>query len=254
MATSHKRGAYPWRNSNAQGQDRRARIRHAARRRERAGGAHKNPHGLRATARTSRADPVSGRRRAAHCADRGRITSISFRGTTPAIQALAAQELDIASQSPSSFALAVQNAKVDIKIVGDTFQDNGKTHYASPFMVLKDSGINKIEDLKGKRIASNAIGSASDTGMRRMLARHGIGEKDFNTIETAFGNMPAMLLSKKVDMIVVLPQFQRLLDKDREKVKSLFSMRDAVGAQQTIMWVARADSMAKNRAAWVDYF
>ena len=87
-----------------------------------------------------------------------------------------------------------------------------------------------------------------------MLARHGIGEKDFNTIETAFGNMPAMLLSKKVDMIVVLPQFQRLLDKDREKVKSLFSMRDAVGAQQTIMWVARADSMAKNRAAWVDYF
>jgi NitT/TauT family transport system substrate-binding protein len=180
------------------------------------------------------------------------VDPIRFRGTTPAIQAMAAQEIDIAAQSVSSFVLMVQNAKLDVKVVADTFHDNGKTHWTSPFLVLKDSGIDKVEDVKGKRVASNAIGSASDTAMRRMLAKHGLNEKDFNTIETAFGNMPAMLFQKKVDMIVVLPQFMRLVDKS--KVKSLFTIRDAVGPQQTIMWVARTEALKQNRAAWLDFF
>ena len=180
------------------------------------------------------------------------IEAIRFRGTTPQIQALSAGELEMATLAPSGLVLAVQNAKIDAKVVGDTFHDNGKDHWTSPFLVLKDSGIDKVEDLKGKRLASNAIGSASDTAMRAMLKRHGLGDKDFNTIETAFGNMPAMLLQKKVDMIVALPQFIKTVPQDKAKI--LFTNRDATGAQQTIMWVARADFIAKNRAAFVDYW
>lgn len=180
------------------------------------------------------------------------VDPIRFRGTTPQIQAFAAGEIDIGTQSPSSFVLAIQNAKLDAKVVADTFHDNGKTHWTSPFFVLKGSNITKIEDIKGKRVASNAIGSASDTAMRRMLTKHGIGDKDFNTIETAFGNMPAMLFQKKVDMIVVLPQFMRLVD--QSKVDALFTIRDAVGAQQTIMWIARQEVLTKHRAAMVDFW
>jgi len=180
------------------------------------------------------------------------VDPIRFRGTTPQIQAFAAGEIDIGTQSPTSFALAIQNARLPVKVVADTFYDNGKTHWTSPFMVLKDSGIKKIEDIKGKRVASNAIGSASDTAMRRMLNKHGLNDKDFNTIETAFGNMPAMLFQKKVDMIVVLPQFMRLIDKS--KVDTLFNIRESVGAQQTIMWIARQDVLTKNRAAMVDFW
>ncbi|MBX6426189.1 MAG: ABC transporter substrate-binding protein [Variibacter sp.] len=180
------------------------------------------------------------------------VDAIRFRGTTPQIQALSAGELDLATLAPSGLAFAVQNANIDARVVADTFHDNGKTHWTSPFLVLKDSGINTIEDLKGKRLASNAIGSASDAAMRAMLKKHGLGDNDFNTIETAFGNMPAMLLQRKVDMIVCLPQFIKKLD--MSKVKTLFTIRDAVGPQQTIMWVMRADFIAKNRAALVDYW
>jgi NitT/TauT family transport system substrate-binding protein len=88
--------------------------------------------------------------------------------------------------------------------------------------------------------------------MRAMLKRHGLGDEDFNTIETAFGTMPAMLMAGKVDMAPILPQFTRLVDKS--KTKALFTMRDAVGAQQTIMWVSRASFIAKHRAALVDYW
>jgi NitT/TauT family transport system substrate-binding protein len=180
------------------------------------------------------------------------IDPIRFRGTTPEIQALAAGELDMATLAPSSLVYAIENAKLDVRVVGDTFHDNGKDHFASPFTVLRSSGINKIEDLKGKRIGSNAIGSASDSAMRTLLKRHGLGSKDFNTIETAFGNMPAMLMAGKIDMAPILPQFTRLVDKSKTKV--LFTMRDAVGAQQTISWVMRAGFIAKNRAALVDYW
>lgn len=180
------------------------------------------------------------------------VDPIRFRGTTPQIQAFAAGEIDIGTQSPTSFALAIQNARLPVKVVADTFHDNGKTHWTSPFMVLKDSGIKKVEDVKGKRVASNAIGSASDTAMRRMLHKHGVNDKDFNTIETAFGNMPAMLFQKKVDMIVVLPQFMRLVDKS--KVDTLFTLRDAVGPQQTIMWIARQEVLDKHRAAMIDFW
>jgi NitT/TauT family transport system substrate-binding protein len=180
------------------------------------------------------------------------VDAIRFRGTTPQIQALSAGELDLSTLAPSGLVFAVENAKIDARVVGDTFHDNGKTHWTSPYLVLKDSGIEKVEDLKGKRLASNAIGSASDSAMRAMLKRHGLGDNDFNTIETAFGNMPAMLLQKKVDLIVALPQFINMIPRD--KVKELFNIRDAVGPQQTIMWVARADVIAKNRAAFVDYW
>jgi sulfonate transport system substrate-binding protein len=180
------------------------------------------------------------------------VEPVRFRGTTPQIQALAAGELEMATLAPSGLVFSVRNAKIDARVVGDTFHDNGKTHWTSPFLVRTDSGINKIEDLKGKRVASNAIGSASDSAMRTMLKRHGLIDKDYNTIETAFGTMPAMLMEKKVDMIVALPQFIKMVDAKQTKV--LFTNRDAVGAQQTIMWVMRADVIAKNRAALVDYW
>ncbi|MCC6888200.1 MAG: ABC transporter substrate-binding protein [Hyphomicrobiales bacterium] len=180
------------------------------------------------------------------------VEPIRFRGTTPQIQALAAGELEMATLAPSGLVFAVRNAKLEARVIGDTFHDNGKTHWTSPFLVRTDSGINKIEDLKGKRVASNAIGSASDSAMRTMLKRHGLTDKDYNTIETAFGTMPAMLMEKKVDLIVALPQFIKMVDP--AKTKALFTLRDAVGAQQTIMWVMRADVIAKNRAALVDYW
>ena len=180
------------------------------------------------------------------------VEAFLFRGTTPQIQALSAGELEMATLAPSGLVFAVENAKIDARVIGDTFHDNGKTHWTSPFLVLKDGGIEKIEDLRGKRLASNAIGSASDSAMRAMLKRHGLGDNDYNTIETAFGNMPAMLLQKKVDMIVALPQFIKRVPAD--KAKAMFTIRDAVGAQQTIMWVSRSDFIAKNRAAFVDYW
>jgi ABC-type nitrate/sulfonate/bicarbonate transport system substrate-binding protein len=162
------------------------------------------------------------------------MQAVHFQGTTPEIQAQAINELEIASFSTAALALAITNAKLDARI-------------------LADGPIKTVEDVKGKRIATNTIGSASDAAMRTMFRKHGIKDSDFTTVEANFANMPAMLEGGKVDMIGLLPQFaQGFIDNPKYKV--LFTARDAVGPTQAVMWAMRAEVIAANRPALVDFF
>ena len=178
---------------------------------------------------------------------------IRFNGTTPQIQAQAIEELEIASQAPSALALAIGNAHLDERIVADVLSDGHGDYYSENFVVMADGGIKTIEDVKGKRIATNTIGSASDSAMRTMFRKHGIQDADFTTVETNFANMPAMLDGGKVDMIGVLPQFADGIVGD-DKYKVLFTARDAVGPTQAVMWAIRAKTIAAHREAFVDFF
>lgn len=120
-------------------------------------------------------------------------SAIHFGGSTPQIQAIAIGELEIAAFAPSSLTLAIANAGLDVRIVSDVIQDGLPGHYDEPFIVRKDGPIKTIEDIKGKRIATNAIGSASDNAMRMALRKNGIQDKDFTTVEADFANMVPMI-------------------------------------------------------------
>ena len=77
--------------------------------------------------------------------------------------ALAAGELDFAALAFSSFALAIQNAHMDdIRAVSDLYQDAIPGYYSNQMMVRPDGEIKKVEDLKGKIVATNGIGGALD--------------------------------------------------------------------------------------------
>ena len=178
---------------------------------------------------------------------------IRFQGSTPQIQAIAAGELDIAAFGATAMAAAVNNAKLDMRVVADVIQDGTPGYYTAPFVIRKDGPVKTVADLKGKRLASNAIGSASDAAMRIFLRRHGLQDRDFTTVEANFANMPAMLADNKVDMINLQPQFARGFIESGNYVP-LFTTADAVGPSQTVFWAMRADFIAKNRAALVDYF
>ena len=181
------------------------------------------------------------------------LQAVHFQGTTPEIQAQAINELEIASLSTAAVALAITNAKLDERIVADVVADGIPGHFSENFVVLADGPIKTIEDVKGKRIATNTIGSASDAAMRTMFRKHGIKDADFTTVETNFANMPAMLEGGKVDMIGLLPQFAHGII-DNPKYKVLFTARDAVGPTQAVMWAMRSDFIAAHRPALVDFF
>jgi len=180
------------------------------------------------------------------------MEAVHFQGTTPEIQAQAIGELEVASMSNAAVALAITNAHLDERIVADVVADGMEGYFSENFVVRADGPIKQIEDVKGKRVATNAIGSASDAAMRTTLHRHGIKDSDFTTVEANFANMPAMLEGGKVDMIGVLPQFAHgIIGNPAYKV--LFTGKDAVGPTQAVVWVIRSDVIKAHRAAFVDF-
>src|SRR5262249_33848089 len=120
-------------------------------------------------------------------------------------------------------------------------------------MVLADGPIKKVEELKGKVIATNAAGSAVDVAMKAMLKKFGLEDKrDYTVVEAPFPTMRAMLAEKKVDMIPAVLPFS--LDPELRRIgRALFNQRDAIGVTQMIVWTARKSFIDKNRAAMVDF-
>jgi NitT/TauT family transport system substrate-binding protein len=177
-----------------------------------------------------------------------------FAGTPPLITALAAGELDIADFTYPTFPIAVQNAGMsDLRVISDEFQDGNPGYFSNQFVVLADGPVKKVEDLKGKVIASNAAGSAVDIAMRAMLRKHGLEDKrDYTVIEAPFPAMRAMLAEKKVDMVAAVLPFAD--DPALKKIsRVLFTTEDAIGVSQFSMWTARKGFIDKNRAAMVDF-
>jgi sulfonate transport system substrate-binding protein len=177
-----------------------------------------------------------------------------FEGTPPVITALASGDLDIGPLAFASFGLAVQNAHMDdLRVISDEVQDGVPGHGTNEFMALGDGPIKTVADLKGKVLATNAMGSAVDIAMRGMLHKSGLeANKDYTIVEAPFPAMRAMLAEKKADLISAVPPFS--LDPAlRAMARTLFTQKDAFGVTQLTMWTARTGFIEKNRAALVDF-
>jgi len=180
--------------------------------------------------------------------------SVRFAGTPPMITALANNELEVASLAYSSLAIAIQNAGMDdLRVIADEFRDGVEGYYSQEYMVLADGPIKKVEDLKGKIVATNAAGSAVDVATRAMLRKFKLEDKrDYTVVEAPFPTMRAMLAEKKVDLIPGVLPFS--LDPELRKIsRPLFVQRDAIGVTQMIAWAARKPFIDKNRAAMIDF-
>ena len=179
---------------------------------------------------------------------------VRVNGTPALVQAMAANEIEVGNHSYSSLGIAIQNAGMDdLRIISDQFQDGVPGKSTTQYYVLKDGPIQKVEDLKGKVVSSNAAGSAVDVAMRAMLKKHGLEDKrDYTHIEAPLPAQKAMLLDKKTDLISSVVPFQ--YDPElRDKGRVLFTQRDVFGITQMIVWTARKSFIDKNRAAMVDF-
>jgi NitT/TauT family transport system substrate-binding protein len=178
---------------------------------------------------------------------------IHFNSSNLQITAISQGEIDIAAFGYTSYPLAIHNGGLtDLRIIADEIQDGAPGHYSTPYFVRKDSGINKIEDMKGKIAATNGLGSGVDIAMRSALNKHGLQVKrDYTMIEAPFPAHKAILKEKKADLVVgVLPfSYDPELN---EFAKPLFDTRSGIGPIALSFWAARKPFIDKNRAALVD--
>jgi sulfonate transport system substrate-binding protein len=193
----------------------------------------------------------SGKQGLVHYGKSYTVELVRMQASGPMMQALVGNEIEVGALATTMLYVLTNNAKADVRLVADVIQDR-PGYWSSPFMVRRDSGINKVEDLRGKRVGTASIGASSDTAMRTYLRRHGLTDKDFNSIEVAFGNIPAMLMAGKIDLGIILPQFQKSVD--HSQVKPLFTMNDATGSQQTVGVIMKKETIDKHRVVLLDFF
>jgi NitT/TauT family transport system substrate-binding protein len=179
------------------------------------------------------------------------VEPVSMPGSSQALTALAANELEIAAFTPQALALAVVEAKLDVRIIGQALSTDVAGYSQTSFWVRKDE-VQKIEDLKGKVIAVNGRGTAVGAAAVLMMKRKGFKESDYQIAEVQFPNMLAALESKRVDAAYILrPWDQRAMQ--NPALKPLFGMGDVYGRNETGIWASKTDFIAKNRAALVDF-
>lgn len=175
-------------------------------------------------------------------------------GSSNTLTALATGELDIAPMTFNVFAPAILNAQMtDLRIIADEIRDGIGDYATNQYMVLKDSPITKIEDLKGKVMAMNGIGGGQDIFMRVMLRKHGLEyPRDYTIIESNFPAMRAMLVEKKADLVVGVKPFTED-PRFKSAARTLFTQKEAVGESDMLFLTARKDFLEKNRAAVIDF-
>ncbi len=180
--------------------------------------------------------------------------AVHFAGTPPMVTAIANNEVEIGDLAYSTLPIAIKNAGMDdIRIIADDFQDGVGDYWSVRFAVLKDGPIKKVEDLKGKVVATNAEGSAVDVAMKAMLHKHGLeAKRDYTVVEAPFPAMKAMLTEHKVDLIAAVLPFA--LDPELQNTATtLFTAKDAIGVSEFVSFQARKPFIDKNRAAIVDW-
>jgi NitT/TauT family transport system substrate-binding protein len=180
------------------------------------------------------------------------VEPLKFEGGGATLTALAVGNTDVSTLSPQALALAVTNAKLDVRIIGQQISTE-VPGYLQTYFWAKASKINAIDDLKGKVIGVNARGSAPDSAAEIMLARHDLKlPNDYQILEVPFPSQLPALKADKIDVGVLIPPFN--LDGEADPgLKPIFSIGDVFGPLETSMWVSRADFVKEHRAALVDF-
>ena len=119
---------------------------------------------------------------------------------TGVVEALRANKLDIAFLTPASYVLAKNEADVTVLLKSER---KGSPFYYAAIITRADSGINKLEDLRGKTFAfGDPVSTSANVYPRKMFHEVGIDPaRDFKQILYSGGHDATVLavLNGKVD-------------------------------------------------------
>lgn len=176
-------------------------------------------------------------------ANYGKIYTLEMtftRGTPEAASLLAAGQADLATLSPSAFAVTVAKGAVPsgLTIICDNYQDGHAGNATNTFLVRKDSPIKTVADLRGKKIGVNAFGSAVDIVARVVLRKAGLDpRRDVQLVEIGFPNMGPAIREARIDCGVLVIPFLPV-EAAKGDLRPLFTGGDAFGVSSVIFQVA----------------
>ncbi|HEY1543982.1 MAG TPA: ABC transporter substrate-binding protein [Xanthobacteraceae bacterium] len=162
------------------------------------------------------------------------------RGSPEAAQLLAAGQVEIATLSSPAFATTIAKDAVPdgISIISDIYQDGHPGFATNTFFVLKDSSIKTVADLRGRKVAINAFGSAVDLVLRVALKKAGLDpRRDVQIVEVTFPNIAPAIREKRVDCGVLVIPFLPA-ESAKGDLRALFTGGDTFGPSSVAFQVA----------------
>jgi phosphonate transport system substrate-binding protein len=119
---------------------------------------------------------------------------------TGVVEALRVNKLDIAFLTPASYVLARNEANVRVALKSER---KGSPYYYAAIITRADSGIRRLEDLRGKTFAfGDPLSTSANVFPRKMLSERGIDPvRDFKQVLYSGGHDATVLavLNRKVD-------------------------------------------------------
>ncbi len=149
------------------------------------------------------------------------VTWINFRGGSSIIAAAIAGEVDGGAFGSIPALIRAASRGVPLKIVAvGTLETKEKP--GDVLVVMKDSGIEKIEDLRGKIIAVHGFGTTLDLALRVALDQHGIDPvNDVTITQVKVTQMVPTLINGQVDAAFLFPDFVPYLEGEGKAIMTI---------------------------------
>lgn len=180
------------------------------------------------------------------------VEPVRMRGSGPALQAVAANEIQFGGMSVQALTLGIKRAKLDLRVIAQVMTSSMPGHATTEFHGRKGDP-KDLKSFKGKVIAVNALGGTIDAAVRAQFGKVGmVPGRDFQIVEVRFPAMLPALESKRADLVPLVTPFNFIAQR-KGKFQQVFTMRDALGPTETLQWIGKADWIKKNRAALVDF-
>ena len=170
-----------------------------------------------------------------------------FAGAAPRFQAFEAGALDISTASANG-ALFAAGEGVQFKMIASLTRE-GERGFYTRFMVLKNSPIKTMKDLKGKTISINAFSGSGHLWTRAALEVNGMSEKDMTIVPLPFPAQAEAVKSGKVDVGMFPQPFYTMVEKEG-LMRELYSSKTGVPfEEELILLIAKQEFLTKNAAA-----
>ena len=133
---------------------------------------------------------------------------VEFISTKDPIAGLTSKDIDVVDVATTT-ALVAAGKGAPVKIVSSMFRTKG------PFYLIASPGIERVEDLKGKKVGVAVFGSGLEVYTRVILEKHGLSADDVtfianSTHQAAYSSME----TGQVDATIIHEPFASLVEKE----------------------------------------
>jgi NitT/TauT family transport system substrate-binding protein len=174
------------------------------------------------------------------------VELVEFRSGNEAIAAQRGGHVDIVLSIPGT-AMTANERGFELVLIAQNETAKKEGPDSGALIVLNDSGIDKVADLAGKKIAISNLHSQYHVAVQMVLKKNGVDPAKVQFLEVPFASQPDALKSKQIDAVASLdPWTTQLRNAGYAKVLA-WDYVESIPEQPIGAWYVKADFAARNR-------